>query len=153
MTPRVSIIVPLFNKAAYIGETIASVLAQPMPDFELLVVDNNSSDDGPRIVRAVSDPRVHLLSRAKRGASAARNAGLDAARGEWIVFIDADDSMKPDYLREQLAAIERTPGANVAICAYEEFIDGAPAKTKIKTAPQGDALLDSAIVFAPGPTH
>ena len=157
MTPFVSIITPLYNKAAYIGETIASVLAQTFADWELLVVDNNSTDGGPALVRAIPDKRVKLLSCTKRGASAARNAGLDAARGEWAVFLDADDMLRPDYVESQLAAAKRAPDANLVVCSYEEFVEGAPEKTVIKHALNGELskarLLDSAIVYAPGPTH
>src|ERR1700735_4941661 len=94
----VSIITPLFNKAPYVAETIQSVLAQTMADWEMIVVENGSTDEGPNVVRQFNDPRIHLMESPKRGPGAARNLGLERARGEWILFLDADDLIERDYL-------------------------------------------------------
>jgi glycosyltransferase involved in cell wall biosynthesis len=89
--PAVSVIMPAYNASAYIREAIDSVLAQRFTDFELLVVDDGSSDDTPRILEAYRDPRIRVIRQANQGQSVARNRGLEASRGEFIAFLDADD--------------------------------------------------------------
>ena len=154
MKPAVSIIIPLYNKGRYIAETVRSVINQSEESWELLIVDNGSTDAGPEMILAMDDPRVRLLSSSKRGASAARNHGYDQAAGEWLVFLDADDLLEPGYLRSQL---DHSPGTDVVICPYVEFADGKTSERCVKFLwrgePSREKLLDSAIVFAPGPTH
>ncbi len=154
MKPTVSIIIPLYNKGEYIAETVRSVIGQSERDWELLVVDNGSTDEGPEIVRRVDDPRIRLLSCPRRGASAARNDGYAQAVGEWLVFLDADDLLDAAYLSTQMARSQET---DLVLCPYVEFVDGKPDEGHVKSLWQGDvsgrAILDSAIVFAPGPTH
>ena len=149
-----SIIIPLYNKAQYILDTVESVRRQTVTDWELLVVDNGSTDNGAELVRAVDDPRVRLLSCPRRGASAARNDGLAQAAGEWLVFLDADDLLAPGYLQAQRS---RSVDADLVLCPYVEFTDGTGGERRVKTLWQGtpaaSAILDAAIVYAPGPTH
>lgn len=95
---RFSVIVPVRDGAATIGRAIASCLAQDWTDFEVVVVDNGSTDGTAELVRAVHDPRVRLIQLAQPGRSVARNAGLDAAHGEVVVFLDADDELPFDKL-------------------------------------------------------
>src|SRR5438046_1358873 len=102
--PRVSVITPLFNKAVYISETIRSVLAQTMRDWELIVVENGSTDDGPELVGQFLDSRIRLVDSVKRGPSAARNVGINLAAGEWLLFLDADDLIEKTYLERRLIA-------------------------------------------------
>ncbi len=80
--PQVGIIAALHNKGPYVAETIRSVLAQTMPDWALIVVENGSTDDGPEIVRQFPDPRIRLVVSPKQGPGAARNVGLAHATGE-----------------------------------------------------------------------
>jgi glycosyltransferase involved in cell wall biosynthesis len=155
--PKVSIVTPLYNKADYVRRTVDSVLAQTMADWELLVVDNLSTDDGPARVRALNDPRVQLLRCERKGVSATRNTGLEAAGGEWLVFLDADDLLAAGYLAGQLAAAGRNPEADLVVCCYEEFVEGATAPGVIKRPVDGpvswERLWDSSIVYCPGPQH
>ena len=151
--PHFSIITPLFNKQTYIGETIRSVLAQTLPDWEMIVVDNGSTDNGPEIVRQFSDSRIRQLSCAKKGVSSARNAGLQEAKGEWLVFLDADDLLDPDYLQLQLKS---AVNADLVVAPYIEFNEVTGAERTVTAGgskPTQERLLNSSIVIAPGPTH
>ncbi|WP_182252725.1 glycosyltransferase family 2 protein [Microbacterium esteraromaticum] len=112
--PRTSIILPGFNAFATVERAIGSVLAQHDEDIELIMVDDGSTDRTPHIMRSVADPRVRVIEHAaNRGISAARNSGLDAATGEFIVFLDADDSWEPDFL---LRMHEARGEADAVVC-------------------------------------
>jgi succinoglycan biosynthesis protein ExoO/succinoglycan biosynthesis protein ExoU len=105
-SPQVSVIVPAYNAAAYVGEAIRSVLAQTAPDFEVIVVDDASTDETAAIVSGFADidGRVRLLRMARNGGpSASRNAGMAEARGEWIALLDADDRFHHTRLATLLA--------------------------------------------------
>jgi len=121
--PSFSVIVPLYNKAAYVRHTLDSVLAQSLDDFEIIVVDDGSSDNGPDIVRAIADPRIRLISQANAGVSAARNNGIDHATGEWVCFLDADDWYHPGYLATLRATIQAHPAASIVASEYKPMPD------------------------------
>jgi glycosyltransferase involved in cell wall biosynthesis len=105
-TPAVSVILPAYNRAGLIRNAIDSVLRQTFSDFELLVIDDGSTDGTLAETRAVIDPRVRCLPIGRnRGVSAARNAGLAAARGEWVAFQDSDDEWLPTKLEKQMARL------------------------------------------------
>lgn len=97
----VSIVVPVYNAAKYLEECIASVFSQSFDDWELILVDDGSSDGSGLIIdrMAEADPRVKAIHRANGGMSAARNTGIAAARGEFMYFLDADDVLHPDALK------------------------------------------------------
>ena len=104
----ISVVIPAYNSAAHIGRAIDSVLAQTRPPEEIIVVDDGSTDDTSRIVRSYGD-KVRLIEQANAGASAARNTGIHAARGEWIALLDADDQWLPTRLALQTEIMERYP--------------------------------------------
>ncbi len=117
-SPKVSIIMPLFNAAAYVRDAIESILAQLFDDFELLVVDDGSTDSGPDFVRAISDHRVRLISgNTNAGPAAARNRGLAAARGRYIAFFDSDDIALPEMLADAMDSA--ATGYEIVSCWYE----------------------------------
>src|SRR6476646_1026398 len=111
----VSIICPVFNVAAYLEGTLDSILAQDFRDFELLLVNDGSTDSSPSIARRYADrhpEKVHYFEHPEgrnRGASASRNLGISHAKGEFIAFIDADDRWRPTKLREQVAVLRADP--------------------------------------------
>ncbi|UPT75210.1 MAG: glycosyltransferase [Elusimicrobiota bacterium] len=116
--PKVSVVVPMYNAAATIGRALASVLAQTERDFELIVVDDASTDGGPAIVRACADPRVRLVSQPHAFVSAARNRGTREARADLVAFLDADDEYRPAFLETVLRLRARHPEAGAFACAY-----------------------------------
>ena len=102
--PLVSVIIPTHNRAGLVSRSIRSVLDQTYQAVEVIVVDDGSSDDTGTVVRGISDPRVRYLRHEQpRGACAARNSGIDAARGEWMAFLDDDDRFLPRKIERQLA--------------------------------------------------
>lgn len=107
---RVSIIVPVFNAEAFLGDCLISIQRQTMSDFEVLCVDDGSTDSSAEVIRAVAaqDPRFRLIMQENRGASSARNVGYDAAVGEVVTFIDADDEITADFLEELLQTLDDT---------------------------------------------
>lgn len=110
--PLVSVVVPAYNAAAFIGATLRSVLAQSYANFEVLVVDDRSPDDTAAVVEEVAraDPRVRLIRLEKNfgGPAGPRNVGVGQARGRWVAFLDADDIWHPDKLKVQLDVVSRT---------------------------------------------
>jgi glycosyltransferase involved in cell wall biosynthesis len=118
--PFLSVITPLYNKELYISETIQSVLAQSFQDWEMIVVENGSSDNGPEIVRSISDPRIRLVVSEKKGPSVARNRGISESFGEWIQFLDADDLLLSGHLQKMFDAIQANPGCTLVSCDWLE---------------------------------
>ena len=121
-SPRTSIIMPVYNTADTVVAAMESVLAQTDPNFELLVVVDGSPDCSSKVIREflknTPDPRIRLFDNEQNaGVSAARNQGLDEARGEWITFIDSDDTYRPEFLERLHAAAARN-GADVATCGH-----------------------------------
>lgn len=138
--PSVSVIIPAYNVAAFINETLASVFAQTFTDFEVIVV-NDGSPDTEELDRAIQPyrERIHYLSQNNRGASAARNTGLHAARGELIAFLDADDLWSPNYLEEQIKFMRE----------YDCDLACADAMIFGISADAGRSYMDSLMATAP----
>jgi len=114
----ISVILPTRNRQATIAAAARSVLGQSYAPLELLIVDDGSTDNTARIVSALDDPRIRYLPQARsRGAAAARNIGIEQARGEWIAFQDSDDRWHPDKLAHQIDALTHA-GNQVSVCCH-----------------------------------
>jgi glycosyltransferase involved in cell wall biosynthesis len=120
--PRVSIVLPVYNGAATIGETIHSALCQSFSDFELIVIDDGSDDATPALLAAMSDPRITIRRYPNAGLATTRNRGLSLAQGDLIAFLDADDLWLPDKLQLQVAALDSHPEAALAF-GWTDYID------------------------------
>ncbi|WP_419511376.1 glycosyltransferase family 2 protein [Alistipes sp.] len=112
---KLSIIIPLYNKADSIAHTLQSVLGQNYSDFELIIVNDGSTDQSLQIVTQFSDPRIRLINQENQGVSAARNRGAQEACGEWLLFLDADDTLYPDAIQSLISLHIQYPF--VAICS------------------------------------
>jgi glycosyltransferase involved in cell wall biosynthesis len=155
--PLVSVITPLFNKGDFVGETLRSVQAQSVKDWEMIVVENGSTDNGPSIVRACDDARVRLVTSPRRGPGAARNFGLGLATGGWVLFLDADDLIGSRYFEQKLACAKENPGAQVVAGKWVEFDQGDSAQGQ-QRQPAGfgrsaSEVVEQAIGFAPWAVH
>jgi glycosyltransferase involved in cell wall biosynthesis len=126
---KISVVIPLYNKAPHIQRALQSVLNQTWSDFELLVVDDGSTDEGPAIVEGNRDGRIRLIRQCNAGPAMARNRGLADAVGEYIAFLDADDEWLPEFLEVSLAILEKQP-AEVATVSSGYFHDPGGASTE-----------------------
>lgn len=107
--PTVSVVIPAYNAVSYLPQTMGSVLQQTFTDFEVLIVDDGSSDDTANWAAQITDSRVRLISQPNQGAGAARNTGIENARGEYIAFLDADDFWEPTKLAKQVQCLDTRP--------------------------------------------
>jgi glycosyltransferase involved in cell wall biosynthesis len=155
--PKISIVIPLYNKSKYVLHTIRSVISQNYHDLELLIIDNNSVDNGFNKAKQIIDNRIIFLQCEKQGPSSARNLGIECAKGEWILFLDADDLLETDYLEKQLVSAQANPDAGIIASFWQEFSDVDPTNKLLKR-PAGygrpnSILKDSTIAFAPWAVH
>jgi glycosyltransferase involved in cell wall biosynthesis len=117
--PEVSVVITLWNKEPYIRNTIESVINQTVKDFEILVVDDGSTDRGVEVVKIFGDPRIRLIMQSNQGVSAARNTGISESVSDLIAFLDADDEWMPTYLETIMGLYKRYPQAGVFATAYK----------------------------------
>ena len=119
--PAISVVIPLYNRARRIGAAVDSVLKQSFYDFELIVVDDGSTDDGAAVVEAFDDPRVRLVRQgANKGANAARNEGIRQARGRIIAFLDSDDIFLPNKLQTVADAFGDRPDLGLIMDSFRK---------------------------------
>lgn len=129
MTPRVSVIIPTYNRAQVIGRAIRSVFAQTFYDLEIIVVDDCSTDDIAKVVSSYFDGRIRYIRHEhNKGGSAARNTGIRAAAGEFVAFLDSDDEWLPTKLAKQMAVFEKSQ-CGLVYCGFI-YIDESSGKRK-----------------------
>lgn len=119
MNPIVSVIVPVYNAEKYLARCIHSILGQSFSSFELLLVDDGSTDGSLHVCQEVKDERIKVLHQSNEGVSSARNTGLDAACGEWVCFVDADDELLPGAL--QLLVNKTSEEVDLVMGGYEAY--------------------------------
>ena len=115
----ISIVIPLYNKEKQIQNTLISVFNQTFQEFEIIIVNDGSTDNSVEIAKQFNDPRIRLIEQKNQGVSAARNTGIKEAKYDYIALLDADDEWKPTYLETQLDLINSFPECSVYACAYE----------------------------------
>jgi glycosyltransferase involved in cell wall biosynthesis len=115
--PTVTVVIPLYQTERYIAETLQSVLRQTYTNFEVIVVDDGSTDQGPNIARATGDARVSVITQPNRGLAGARNTGIRHARGRYIALLDADDLWENDKLERHVAALDSNPKIGISFCS------------------------------------
>lgn len=115
----ISIIIPLYNKADSIKDTIKSIQRQTYSNYEIIVVDDGSTDNSYNVVSKIKEPRLRIVRQLNQGVSAARNRGVKEANADFVAFLDADDEWKEDYLYEQVKLIETFSDCGIFACGYE----------------------------------
>lgn len=132
----ISVVIPLYNKVFSIAHTLETVRQQSYTDYEIVVVDDGSTDGSADVVRSINDTRIRLFSQPNAGVSATRNRGIKEAFGKFIAFLDADDEWSPDYLETLVALTEKYPQCDV-FCTNYEFRDsnGKVTPTIIRRLP------------------
>jgi len=116
--PEVSVIIPLFNKAGFIRRALDSVLAQTHADFEVIVVDDGSQDDGPHLVNSCIDERIRLVRQENAGPGAARNKGTHMSRAALVTYLDADDEWMPHFLERSVRTLNENPDCDFVASGY-----------------------------------
>lgn len=117
--PRVSIVIPLYNKEATIKRSLRSVLNQNFKDYEIVVVDDGSTDNSFAKVQSINDDKIRVVSQSNSGVAVARNTGINVAKGEYIAFLDADDEWSSDYLSSLVNLTKEFPEASVFASNYQ----------------------------------
>lgn len=147
--PEISIVMPAYNAAKYITESITSVLNQSFTDWELIVVNDGSKDNTAEIVNSFQpDKRIVLINQSNQGVSAARNTGISAASGSFITFLDADDAYLPENLQVKYETIQKEPDIEYV---YSDIML-CDAKLKDKFIEKGatiDTILEASLTWAP----
>lgn len=119
--PRISVVMPVYNRADDVGSAIQSVLAQDMPEFELIVVDDGSTDDSAAAVASIVDPRIRFLRQPfNKGGNAARNRGIEESKAPLIAYLDSDDAYFPHKLGWTVEYFERNPSVDVLLDSFEK---------------------------------
>jgi glycosyltransferase involved in cell wall biosynthesis len=129
MTPLVSILIPAYNSAPWLAQTVESALAQTHPRCEVIIVDDGSTDATLAIARATESRGVRVIAQANAGAAAARNRAREAARGDFIQYLDADDLLSPGKIAAQLATLSVRPPDTLATCRWGRF-ESNPAQAR-----------------------
>jgi peptidoglycan/xylan/chitin deacetylase (PgdA/CDA1 family)/predicted TPR repeat methyltransferase len=144
--PLISAIIPARNAGATLAQTIDSLLAQSVTDWEAIIVDDGSSDDTAAIITryAAGDARFVTMAGPGRGVAAARNVGIAAARGTWLHFLDADDWLTPPFYTKLLAALARRPGVGIGYCNYHRVYPDGLAPPLALPQPAKDAFEEFA---------
>ena len=139
--PKVSVIIPAYNHGRFLREAIQSVLEQTFQDWELIVVDDGSTDETSEVVASFPDPRIRYIYQKNQGNAAARNRGIELARGEFIAFLDADDLWLPMKLEKQVAQLDSLPPTVGLVYADLHFFnheDGAITGRLLQASGQFD---------------
>lgn len=142
----ISVVIPLYNKERQIANTLQSVLRQTFQTFEIVIVNDGSTDDSVNVAQDVEDDRIRIISQSNAGVSAARNRGIAEARYDLIAFLDADDEWKPTYLETQYNLYCKYPDCSVFACNYEfRNADGRVTPTILRKLPFAgeDGVLDN----------
>ncbi|GAA2339033.1 glycosyltransferase family A protein [Streptomyces cuspidosporus] len=150
--PVVSVVIPCHDYGHYLPQAVQSVLAQTYPDWELVVVDDGSTDDTAAVARSLiaghPDRRIRLLEQANAGVSAARNAGIAATTGRYVLPLDADDVIAPTMLERTVAVLDDRPDIAIVSTDVSVFTDdGLPAQALKLPAYDKDLLLRRLIMF------
>lgn len=134
----ISVVMPAYNVENYIAESIQSVLNQTYEDWELIVVNDGSTDNTEKVIRSFSDARIRLINQENQGVSVARNVGIDNAKGDYICFLDSDDLYKPEFLELMINNIQ----GDFIYCGFYLFEESGKTVHPIKNYATGNILYE-----------
>lgn len=143
-TPTVSVIMPVYNTEKYVRQAIQSVLNQSFEDFELLIIDDQGTDQSINICKRFVDARIRIISQKNRGLAGARNTGIRNARGRYIAFLDSDDFWHPQKLARHTAHLEVNPHIGVSYAASRMIAENG-AQLKIAQTPKLKNISSSTV--------
>lgn len=135
MTPLISIVIPLYNKALSLEKTIDCVLNQTLTDFEIIIVNDGSTDSSLAIAEGIKDSRIKIYSTKNNGVSAARNFGITKAQADYIAFLDADDIWLPNHLENLNTLLQKFPECGLYCTAYAKQYKSIKAPAVFKNIP------------------
>ncbi|OKH27679.1 glycosyltransferase family 2 protein [Chroogloeocystis siderophila] len=142
---KVSVIIPVYAVEQYIADALQSVLSQSYQNFEIILVDDGTPDNSIKICKQFTDPRIKIIQQKNRGASAARNNGIRHAQGEYIAFLDADDTWVSEKLEKHINHLEKSPNVGVSF-SYCSFIDEAGKPLGLYNATEYKVITPEAIL-------
>lgn len=152
--PLASIVMPCYNAEVHLNSSVGSLLNQTLTNWELIAVDDGSTDGTVTKLRLFKDARIRILTQHHLGVSAARNAGLAIARGDYIAFLDSDDTWEPDFLGEMYAALKNRPDAVLAYCGWQNLgLPGGRGKPFIPPDYEGPSKMESLLEGCRWPIH
>lgn len=150
---RFSVVVPLYNKEKHVANTIQTILSQSFQDFEIVVVNDGSTDNGLSVVKSIQDPRIRIITKINEGVSSARNRGIAEAKNEWIALLDADDAWLPNHLENLAKAISLFPEHKVFFTGFTRDVRpdytpwcknfAVPVENYFKLANSGKVMFSS----------
>lgn len=151
MTPKISVVMPVYNRGGMVGAALESLRRQSFDDFEIVAVDDGSTDDTVAALEALGEPRLRVVPMGRNtGIPTARNAGLAAARGAYVAILDSDDAALPERLAAQAAFLDRHPEVAMVASLSEEMRADGRATGKVKRRPlSADAMRAHALFRCP----
>lgn len=132
--------IPLYNKSDHIKETVESALAQTFHDYEIIIVDDGSTDGSLEIVKRINSENIRIIQQPNQGVAVARNTGIENANGEYIAFLDADDVWHSDYLKTIAELIENYPQSDIFVTAYEVLMKNGKVNMSTQLTPEKGCL-------------
>ena len=147
----VSIILPVYNAQEYIAQAIESILSQSYEQFELILIDDGSTDSSLKIMQSYVDARIEIISRENRGLVESLNEGIQKARGKYIARMDADDISMPQRLEKQVVFMENSP--EIGICGTAVMIFGETIQEKVWRLPLEDNRIKAELLFSSALAH
>jgi glycosyltransferase involved in cell wall biosynthesis len=150
--PRISVVIPVFNVAAYVGDAIASIQTQTIGDIEIIVVDDGSTDQTPQLIQSIAekDPRVRILKMHEKGghgSAAARNLGFSICRAPYIAVMDGDDASTPDRLEKQLIFLMEHPEISIVSCGFRVMSEHGQVSKASHPGPPNDAAISKTCTY------
>lgn len=146
-TAMLSVVMPVYNGEKHLQEAVDSVLQQTFSEFELIIIDDGSTDGSVKIIQQLSDPRIRVLRNdSNKGISYTRNRGLEEARGEFLAWMDCDDLISPDRFEKQLAYLKRHPLVGICGSWLTRFDEN---KSEVSKSPTDHAAIKALLLFKP----